>query len=52
LLDNERINVFEQWEAVEAVEQFRGSGPSDDRQTAIIGAQVSQHEIASWKSLT
>jgi quinol monooxygenase YgiN len=52
LLDNERINVFEQWESVEAVEQFRGAGPSEDQQTAIIGAQVSQHEIASSTSLT
>jgi hypothetical protein len=51
LLDNERIDVFEQWESVEAVGRFRGSGRSDDQQTAIIGAQVSQHEIASSISL-
>jgi hypothetical protein len=47
LLDNERIN-----ESVEAVERFRGSGLSDDQQSAIIGAQVSQHEMASKTSLT
>ncbi len=47
LLDHERINVFEQWETVDAVERFRGSGPSDDQQTLIIEAHVFQHEIAS-----
>ena len=28
-LESDRINIFEQWESVEAVETFRGSGPSD-----------------------
>ena len=51
-LDDERINVFEQWEAVDAVEKFRGAGPSDDQQAMIIGAHVEQHEIASTISLT
>jgi quinol monooxygenase YgiN len=51
-LDDERINVFEQWESVDAVERFRGSGPSDDQQAMIIGAQVDQHEIANTISLT
>ena len=26
-LESDRINIFEQWESVEAVETFRGSGP-------------------------
>lgn len=47
-----RINIFEQWESVEAAEQFRGSGPSDDQQAAIIHASVAQYEIASTSSLT
>ena len=51
-IDDERINVFEQWEGAEAVEAFRGSGPSDEQQSMIIGAQVEQHEIASTISLT
>ena len=51
-LDDERINVFEQWDSVDAVERFRGAGPSDDQQAMIIGAQVDQHEIASTISLT
>ncbi len=52
LLDPERINVFERWQTVDAVERFRGSGHSGDQQTAIIGAEVLQHEIASSVSLT
>lgn len=47
-----RINIFEQWESVEAVEAFRGSGPSDDQQAAILDASVMQHEVARSTSLT
>ena len=46
-----RINVFEQWESVAAVEAFRGSGPSGPQQEAIKSATVSQHEIASSVTL-
>ena len=31
LLEPGRINVFERWESVAAVEAFRGSGPSDEQ---------------------
>ena len=51
-LDSERINIFEQWESVDAVESFRGSGPSDDQQSMILNAHVEQHDIASTVSLT
>ncbi len=51
-LESDRINIFEQWESVEAVETFRGSGPSDDQQAAIIEASVQQYEIADSISLT
>jgi quinol monooxygenase YgiN len=47
-----RINVFEQWASVAAVESFRGSGPSDDQQGLILAAHVEQHEIASSISLS
>ena len=46
-----RINVFEQWESVAAVEAFRGSGLSGPQQEAIRDAAVSQHEIASSERL-
>ena len=51
-IDPDRINVFEQWENVEAVDRFRDSGPSGDQQDSIIAAHVQQHEIASTTSLT
>lgn len=47
-----RINIFEQWESVETVEAFRGSGPSDGQQSVIIEARVLQYEIAGSTSLT
>lgn len=47
-----RINIFEQWESVEAIEAFRGSGPSDDQQAAILDARVIQHEVTRSTSLT
>jgi quinol monooxygenase YgiN len=51
-LDDGRINIFEQWESADAVDAFRGSGPSDDQQSMIADAHVEQHEIASTISLT
>jgi quinol monooxygenase YgiN len=50
-IDESRINVYEQWESVAAVEAFRGSGPSDDQSAAIRSAAVFQHEIASSQAL-
>jgi quinol monooxygenase YgiN len=51
-LDGGRINIFEQWKSAEAVDAFRGSGPSDDQQAMIMDAHVEQHEIVSTTSLT
>lgn len=51
-IDAGRINIFEQWTSVEAVDAFRGSGPSDDQQAAVLSAHVEQHEIAATISLT
>jgi quinol monooxygenase YgiN len=47
-----RINIFEQWESVAAVEAFRGAGPSGDQQAAVLDAQVTQYEVAGSTSLT
>ena len=52
LLDDGRIDVFEQWESVDAVEAFRGSGPSGDQQAQVLDAQVVQHTVAESTSLT
>ena len=42
-----RINVFERWESVPAVEAFRGSGPPDEQGAQILDARVVQYEVAS-----
>jgi quinol monooxygenase YgiN len=50
-LEPDRINVFEQWESVAAVEAFRGSGPSTEQTAAIRRAAVMQHEVATTTAL-
>jgi quinol monooxygenase YgiN len=42
-----RINVFERWETIGAVEAFRGDGPSAEQEATIRDADVVQYEIAS-----
>jgi hypothetical protein len=42
-----RINIFEHRDSVDAVEAFRGSGPSDEQATAVRDAVVHQHVIDS-----
>ena len=51
LLEQDRINVYEQWQSVAHVEAFRGSGPSEEQATAIRDAAVFQHEVASSRRL-
>ena len=46
-IDPARINIFEHWDSTDAVEAFRGSGPSSEQQAAILGADVHQHTIAA-----
>jgi len=46
-IDERRINIFEQWDSVEAVEAFRGSGQSDEQTAAILDADVYQHVVSS-----
>ncbi len=46
-IEPDRINVFEQWESVAAVEAFRGSGPAGEQAADIVRAAVVQHEVAS-----
>ena len=46
-IDPARINIFEHWDSTEAVEAFRGSGPSSDQQAAILSEDVHQHTIAA-----
>lgn len=50
-IEADRINVYEQWDSVEAVETFRGSGPSSEQRAVIRDAQVFQHDIAASTKL-
>lgn len=52
LLDPARINIMERWDNREVVEAFRGSGPSDDQQAAIVAADVAEYDIATIRRLT
>jgi len=52
LADPGRINVFERWESRTAVEAFRGSGPGDAQQEAILAASVSEYDVADVRPLT
>ncbi|MDR0342710.1 MAG: antibiotic biosynthesis monooxygenase [Nocardiopsaceae bacterium] len=51
LVDPARILVFERWESPQAVEAFRGGGPSGDQAAAILGGSVTQYEVASTHPL-
>ena len=52
LPDSERVNVFERWTDVEALEAFRGTGPSTAQRDAILGAEVRQYEVPDSTSPT
>ena len=45
LLDHGRINVFESWESQEALERFRGSGPSGDQIAELLQIDVSEYDV-------
>lgn len=51
-LDPGRVRVFEQWETWEAVEAFRGDGPSDEQAATILAVEVFEHDIGATRSLT
>lgn len=50
-IEPDRINVFEHWESVAAVEAFRGSGPSDEQSASIRDASMWQYEVSSSTKL-
>jgi quinol monooxygenase YgiN len=50
-IEADRINVYEQWESVAAVEAFRGAGPSSEQAATIRDARVFQHEVAGSTKL-
>ncbi|HEY1518233.1 MAG TPA: antibiotic biosynthesis monooxygenase family protein [Solirubrobacteraceae bacterium] len=52
VLTEGRINVFERWESAEAVQHFRGDGPSEAQQAEMISASVSEYEVSAVRDLT
>jgi quinol monooxygenase YgiN len=46
-LDPARIRIYERWEDEEQLLAFRGSGPSDSQQAAIVDADVKRYGVAS-----
>jgi quinol monooxygenase YgiN len=47
LVDPARIAIFERWESRDAVENFRGSGPSDEQSAAMLSASVAEYDVRS-----
>lgn len=52
LIDPARINIFERWQSRQALHAFRGSGTSDDQQTAIRDAAVAEYDIGAEHSIS
>jgi quinol monooxygenase YgiN len=46
-----RINIFERWESQEAVDAFRGSGPSDEQGSAIVTASIAEYKAETARRL-
>ncbi|HVA08772.1 MAG TPA: antibiotic biosynthesis monooxygenase family protein [Acidimicrobiales bacterium] len=45
-VDSGRVRIYERWEDEEQLLAFRGSGPSDSQQAAIVGAEVKRYGVA------
>jgi heme-degrading monooxygenase HmoA len=52
LLDSSRVNIFERWESQEAVDAFRGDGPSDGQLRAITSATVVEYDVTGERPLS
>jgi quinol monooxygenase YgiN len=46
-VDPSVVRIFERWETEEQLLAFRGSGPSDDQQAAIVAADVKRYGVSS-----
>lgn len=46
-IESDRINVYERWATVEAVENFHGSGSDDQLGSMIVAGEVRREIIAS-----
>jgi quinol monooxygenase YgiN len=46
-----RINIYERWDSQSAVEDFRGSGPTDEQSATILAAAVAEYDVAAVRDL-
>lgn len=46
-LDTSMVRIYERWEDEDSLLAFRGSGPSDDQQAAILAADVKRYGVSS-----
>ncbi|CAA9416992.1 MAG: Uncharacterized conserved protein [uncultured Rubrobacteraceae bacterium] len=51
LVDPGRINIYERWESREAVEAFRGEGPSGEQGTQILAGNVAEYDAENERNL-
>ena len=49
-LEEDRINIYEEWDSEIELESFRGSGPSEKLTELIIRAEVDQREVPDESS--
>ncbi|MEU4510184.1 antibiotic biosynthesis monooxygenase family protein [Nonomuraea wenchangensis] len=52
LVDAGRVNIFERWESLPAVEAFRSDGPSEAQRAVMLAASVAEYEVGAVRSLT
>ena len=45
-LDPARVVIYERWESEQELLTFRGSGPSDSEQSAVLNADVKRYEVS------
>ena len=46
-IEENRVDVYEEWDSAEDLEAFRGSGPDDGLSSVIVGAEIARHIVAS-----
>ena len=52
LIEPDRIDIFERWESRVALDEFRGSGASDEQQGSIVSASVCEYDVGNEQPLT
>jgi quinol monooxygenase YgiN len=52
LVDPARIDIFERWESLDALEEFRGDGVQGEQAAAILAAHVSEYGAVEERVLS